>query len=64
MNECKGEEWGRAVVFLSQNDNAFRVILLDVSLCYHAIYEQARSIHGARACAVNSMVERKQFKMC
>ena len=46
VNECRGEEWGLAIVVQSQNENAFREILLDVSLCYHAIYEQARSIYG------------------
>ena len=46
VTECRGEEWGRSVVVQSQNENAFREILLDVSLCYHAIYEEARSIYG------------------
>ncbi|KAG0583454.1 hypothetical protein KC19_3G137200 [Ceratodon purpureus] len=42
--KCGEEDWCAAAVFQIQNENAFRDILLDVSLCYSAIYEQARCI--------------------
>jgi serine/threonine protein kinase len=44
VNECGEEEWWVAAVVQSQNENAFREILLDVSLCYNTIYEQAKSV--------------------
>ncbi|KAG0608278.1 hypothetical protein M758_8G093500 [Ceratodon purpureus] len=40
---CREEDWCRASVFQIQNEISFRVILLDVGLCYNEIYEQARS---------------------
>ncbi|KAG0609409.1 hypothetical protein M758_8G181700 [Ceratodon purpureus] len=43
VNKCSEEDWCVASVFQIQNENAFREILLDVSLCYQAIYEEARS---------------------
>ncbi|KAG0616863.1 hypothetical protein M758_5G147000 [Ceratodon purpureus] len=41
VSKCGDEDWCAAAVFQSQNENAFRDILLDVGLCYNAIYEQA-----------------------
>ena len=45
---CGDEDWCTSAVFQSQNAIAFQEILLDVSLCYNAIYEQARSISEER----------------
>jgi serine/threonine protein kinase len=43
MEQCSEKDWCRASVFQSQNQSAFREILLDVSLCYNAIFEQGKS---------------------
>jgi serine/threonine protein kinase len=40
---CAEKDWCAAAVFQCQNENAFRVILLEVGLCYNAIYELAKS---------------------
>ncbi|KAG0577402.1 hypothetical protein KC19_5G153600 [Ceratodon purpureus] len=42
VSKCGDQDWCAAAVFQSQNENAFRDILLDVGLCYNAIYEQAK----------------------
>ncbi|KAG0577478.1 hypothetical protein KC19_5G159500 [Ceratodon purpureus] len=42
VTNCAEEDWCAAAVFQCQNENAFREILLDVSFCYNAIYEQAK----------------------
>ena len=42
-SKCGEEDWCTAAVFQSQNENAFREILLDVGLCYNAIYELAKN---------------------
>ncbi|KAG0616867.1 hypothetical protein M758_5G147400 [Ceratodon purpureus] len=42
VSKCEDEDWCAAAVFQSQNENAFRDILLDVGLCYNAIYEHAK----------------------
>ena len=38
VNQCGEEDWCTAAVFQIQNENPFRVILLDVGLCYNVIY--------------------------
>jgi hypothetical protein len=43
VTKCAEEDWCAAAVFQCQNENAFRVILLEVGLCYNAIYELAKS---------------------
>jgi serine/threonine protein kinase len=43
VSNCAEEDWCAAAVFQCQNENAFRVILLEVGLCYNAIYELAKS---------------------
>ncbi|KAG0616859.1 hypothetical protein M758_5G146600 [Ceratodon purpureus] len=48
VSKCRDEDWCAAAVFQSQNENAFRDILLDVGLCYNAIYEQAKRKSGDR----------------
>ncbi|KAG0616854.1 hypothetical protein M758_5G146100 [Ceratodon purpureus] len=42
LSKCRDEDWCAAAVFQGQNENAFRDILLDVGLCYNAVYEQAK----------------------
>ncbi|KAG0553894.1 hypothetical protein KC19_12G047400 [Ceratodon purpureus] len=44
VQNCGEKEWWVAAVSQSHNQNAFREILLEVGLCYNAIYEQAKSI--------------------
>jgi hypothetical protein len=44
VSECGDKDWCNAAVFQIQNENAFREILLDVGLCYNAIYEHAKSV--------------------
>ncbi|KAG0616856.1 hypothetical protein M758_5G146300 [Ceratodon purpureus] len=48
VRKCGDQDWCAAAVFQSQNENAFRDILLDVGLCYNAIYEQAKRKSGDR----------------
>lgn len=44
VESCGEKNWLAAAIFQSQNENAFREILLDVSFCYNAIYEQVKSM--------------------
>jgi serine/threonine protein kinase len=46
LRKCREKDWCAAAVFQIQNENAFRDILLDLGLCYNAIYEQAKSTRG------------------
>ncbi|KAG0616917.1 hypothetical protein M758_5G151400 [Ceratodon purpureus] len=43
LGNCGEQQWWKAAVFQSQNQNAFHEILLEVSLCYNVIYELAKS---------------------
>ncbi|KAG0598648.1 hypothetical protein M758_12G090800 [Ceratodon purpureus] len=43
VKQCREKDWCQASVYQSQNQNAFREILLDVSFCYNAIFEQVKS---------------------
>ncbi|KAG0577474.1 hypothetical protein KC19_5G159100 [Ceratodon purpureus] len=43
VTNCAEEDWCAAAVFQCQNENAFLEILLDVSFCYNATYEQAKT---------------------
>ena len=42
VSKCAESDWCAAAVFQCQNENAFREILLDVALCYKAIYALAK----------------------
>ncbi|KAG0575598.1 hypothetical protein KC19_5G015400 [Ceratodon purpureus] len=44
VQSCGKKDWWIVAVFQIQNENAFQEILLDVSLCYNTIYEQAKSV--------------------
>lgn len=44
VKKCGKKYWWKAAVFQIQNENTFREILLDVNLCYDAIYEQAENM--------------------
>lgn len=44
VNDCSRKNWVAASVFHIQNENDFQVILLEVGLCYHAIYEQSKGM--------------------
>lgn len=46
VQKCGKKKWWKAAVFQMQNENAFRDILLEVGLCYNAIYEVAKSGDG------------------
>jgi hypothetical protein len=50
VSECGDKDWCNAAVFQIQNENAFREILLDVGLCYNAIYEHAKSVSVQGEC--------------
>ncbi|KAG0577469.1 hypothetical protein KC19_5G158600 [Ceratodon purpureus] len=43
VGNCGEQQWWKAAVFQSQNQNAFYGIVLEVSLCYNVIYELAKS---------------------
>ncbi|KAG0566742.1 hypothetical protein KC19_7G084400 [Ceratodon purpureus] len=43
VSKCGDEHWWVAATFQIRNENAFREILLEVSLCYNTIYELAKS---------------------
>jgi serine/threonine protein kinase len=43
VTNCAEDDWCAAAVFQCQSENAFPVILLEVGLCYNAIYELAKS---------------------
>ncbi|KAG0559668.1 hypothetical protein KC19_10G122000 [Ceratodon purpureus] len=42
VNKCSKDDWITEAVFQIENAKDFQVILLEVGLCYHAIYEQAK----------------------
>jgi hypothetical protein len=46
VQKCGKKKWWKAAVFQMQNENAFREVLLEVGLCYNAIYELATSKSG------------------
>lgn len=43
VRNCGELDWCAAAVFQCQNENAFREVLLEVSFCYNAIYEEVKS---------------------
>ncbi|KAG0609411.1 hypothetical protein M758_8G181900 [Ceratodon purpureus] len=61
VNQCREEDWCAASVFQSQNENDFREILLDVSLCYQAIYEEARSRSGEQSALPEDLQQSSRF---
>lgn len=48
VSDCCHENWSASSVFQIQNERAFQEILLDVGLCYNAIYEQAEGASKER----------------
>ncbi|KAG0559697.1 hypothetical protein KC19_10G124100 [Ceratodon purpureus] len=45
---CIEDDWITKAVFQIENAKTFQEILLEVGLCYHAIYEQAKGVSDAR----------------
>lgn len=55
VTSCGAKHWWEAAVFQTRNEHAFRVIVLDVGLCYNAIYEQAKSMSGESSVLPNDL---------
>ena len=43
VTKCCKDDWIAEAVFQIENDKDFQVILFEVGLCYHVIYEEAKS---------------------
>ncbi|KAG0559666.1 hypothetical protein KC19_10G121800 [Ceratodon purpureus] len=46
VKKCSKDDWITEAVFQIENAKDFQVILLEVGLCYHAVYEQAKDVSG------------------
>ncbi|KAG0600863.1 hypothetical protein M758_11G067000 [Ceratodon purpureus] len=62
VKDCSREDWVAASAFEIQNENAFRVIFLELGLCYHTIYEQAKDNSGECNFEVKNLCVSRTFE--